>query len=146
MRYLLIAMLGLVMFSGIVQADDPVEAPAVLNDPSSAWENFKEVVSTLEPSADVIADFNHKSEFKVGSSIRLYSFEKWENPVINKFDTRVGWLETHGAFGTLSLALDRVTGNDLLKNVHISGLVGGDFDRERDQLVLGGSVGAKVKF
>lgn len=141
MKKLLIA-LGLVL---VCQLSAYADEPAIVNAPGNAYENFKRAIGTVEPSADAMWNANGR-EFKVGSSIRLYSLEKVRFPVVNDLDFRLGWFETVGLYGTFSLALDRVTGKDVLKYVHVGWMFGADFDQEGSKWVTGPVVGAKLAF
>lgn len=133
---LVVALLGI---SGIAYADEP----AIINEPKNALGNFKDVLSTVEPSADVLLD-SQDGDVKFGSSIRLYSAESLPIPVVNDLDTRLGWLSDKGAYLTLSLALDRVTGKEILKHVHIGFAGGRDFSE--DSWFVGPVAGAKIAF
>ena len=123
-KFLLIAAV-LLSCAGVVRADEP----AIVNEPANAWENFRKVLETAEPSGDALFDISN-GEFRVGSSIRLYTFERVHVPVVNDLDLRLGWMETQGLYGTLSLALDRVTGKEVLKHVHVGWYGGRQFNEE----------------
>src|SRR3990167_10389275 len=111
--------------TGAAYADEP----AIMNKPGNAWDNFKRVLETAEPSGDALFDIND-GEFRAGASIRLYTFEQVKVPVVNDLDLRLGWMETQGLYGTLSLALDRVTGKEVLKHAHIGWYGGRQFNEE----------------
>ena len=138
MRKTLLFMAGLLMVAGLAQADEP----AIVNDPPSAWENFRRVLATVEPSGDAIWSMTGK-EFKAGSSIRLYTAERINVPVVKDLDVRLGWFETKGLYGTLSLALDRATGKEVLGHVHLGWCAGYSFDNDRDGFITGPVVGGK---
>lgn len=131
---LAVAMLGM---AGMAHADEP----AVLNEPGNAWDNFKQAVSVLEPSADVLWNVAD-DDFHVGSSVRLFTMEQWKP--VRWLDNRWGWSETKIGYSTLSLALDRVTGVDVLKHAHLSTFGGRDFSDS--EWVYGLSAGAKGTF
>src|SRR3990167_6573701 len=98
MKKLMLVGLLVGMFSGFAFADEP----AVVNEPTSAWQNLVRILDTAEPSGDAI--FNvADGDFAFGSSIRLYSAESLPVPVVNDLDLRAGWFETKGAYLTLSL-------------------------------------------
>lgn len=130
-------LLGILLLGGTAFADEP----AVINAPANAWDNFKRVINTVEPSADAIFDVR-SGDVRFGSSIRLYTFEKI-HPV-KYLDLRGGFFETKGLYATLSLALDRLTGNELLKHVHVG--VPGGYDWDNHQGVYGAVAGAKLEF
>lgn len=138
MKRVLLAM-ALLGMAGMAYADEP----AVINEPGNAWDNFRRVISMAEPSADLIFD-TQDGDFKLGSSIRLYTAEKLSIPVVNDLDARLGWLTDKGAYLTLSLALDRVTGKDILKYAHIGFAGGRDFSE--DSWFVGPVAGAKISF
>jgi len=142
MRHFIAGLAIVTFFAGVALADEP----AMLNDPQNAWDNFKKVVSMAEPSGDAIWDVHHGKEFQAGSSIRLYTAEKWAIPVVKDLDVRLGWFNAPGIYGTLSLALDRATGNPILRFVHVGWMVGASFDKGRDTVVTGPVVGVKGSF
>lgn len=133
----LLLMAAIMMTAGIAQADEP----AIVNEPGQASENFKQTLSTLEPSADVL--FNAAdNDFSAGSSVRLVTLEKVK--YLSWLDGRAGWAETKIAYGTLSLALDRVTGQEILKHAHLGVWGGRDFDDH--EFGYGVIAGAKATF
>ena len=142
-KQMLSLMVGLVLMGGLAFADEP----AIINSPENAWDNVKRTLGMAEPSADVLFDTQDGS-FKVGSSIRLYSIEnvseKIHLPFISDLDVRVGWLETKGAYATLSLDLARATGVDALKFVHLGWFGGRSFDDHTWD--TGPVAGAKISF
>ena len=137
MNKLFAVMVSVLLMSGTAFADEP----AVVNDPSNAWDNFKQAVSVLEPSVDVLHNAAD-NDFHVGSSVRLFTLEQWK--YTKWVDLRVGWSETKIGYGTLSLALDRVTGVDVLKHAHLGFWGGRDFDG--DEFGYGLIAGAKGSF
>lgn len=131
-------LVGLVLTcSGLAWADEP----AVVNDPGSAWENFKKVINTVEPSADALYN-TQDDDFHAGTSIRLLTLEKvrW----LKWLDLRGGWSETKIGYSTVSLALDHLTGQELLKHAHVGWWGGRDFDDH--EWATGPLLGAKVEF
>ena len=143
MKKLLLVLGMVILAAGPVLADEP----AIVNDPGNAWENVKNALGMAEPSADVLFD-TQDGTFKFGSSIRLYSIEnvseKIHVPFLSDLDVRVGWLETKGAYATLSLDLARATGVDALKFVHLGWYGGRSFDDHTWD--TGPIAGAKVSF
>lgn len=142
-KLIMVVGIMLVGITGMAFADEP----AIVNNPGNAWDNVKKALGTAEPSADILFDTQDGS-FKVGSSIRLYSIEnvseKIHVPFISDLDVRVGWLETKGAYATLSLDLARATGVDALKYVHLGWYGGRSFDDHTWD--TGPIAGAKVSF
>ena len=141
MKNTLLFTVGILLVAGMAYADEP----AILNAPGNAWDNAKKVLSMAEPSGDAIWSMTGR-EFKAGSSIRLYSADGLKTPILNDLEARIGWFETVGLYGTLSIALDRATGKEILKYVHLGWMVGFDGDKDRDQLVTGPVIGAKLSF
>ena len=132
-------LLSVAMLGGAAFADEP----AIVNDPPNAWDNFKRAINVVEPSGDVLYS-SLDGDFKYGSSIRLYTLERFNVPVVNDMDVRLGWLADQGSYLTLALALDRVTGNPALRYVSV-GLSGGR-DFQDDEWLLGPTFSAKLTF
>ena len=51
-KLIMVVGIMLVGITGMAWADEP----AVVNDPPNAWDNFKRVLNTVEPSGDVICN------------------------------------------------------------------------------------------
>lgn len=115
-KFILSLMVGVSILTcaGIVRAEE-----AILNEPKNAWTQFLDLASVAEPSGDFMLDFLHDGEARQGASIRVYSFEKWTNPAINKLDVRLGWAGDKAGTLGVSVAMDRLTGIDSLKYAHI---------------------------
>ena len=130
---------GLVLVAGIASAD-----PGVLNDPKSAGESIKEAIGAVNPSGDALFDVD--GQFRAGASIKLYSAEKLTIPVLNDLETRIGWMETQGLYGTLSINLEKATGQELLKYCHVGWYAGVDFGQDGNEWSTGPVVGVKASF
>jgi hypothetical protein len=134
----LLGLLVSVLFVGTAVASEPIG-----NEPGGALDTGKAVVNTLNPSGDVIIDCMHGGEIQVGTSVVAYSFKDWDNKIVNKLDARTGFFGVKGGYGTLSVALDRVTGIPVTKYIH-AGWVGG-YNGDRKTLVSGPVFGVKVE-